>query len=97
MDGEEKPGHKCLFVVKLQMEVEGLYFEPSEKDFTDALKEILDRFQDCTLALPNFVSDPYFHSFTRYVCACVCVHVCACLLECTSLLYMHVHIQISLI
>ena len=76
-NGEETPGHKCLFIVKLQMEVEGLYFEPSEKEFTEALKEILERFQDCTLALPNFVSDPFFHSFTRYVCmsGCLLVHI----------------------
>ena len=92
MDDQETPGHKCLFIVKLQMEVQELYFEPAENDFTEALKEILERFQDCTLALPNFVSDPFFHSFTR----CVCVCVCACLYVCTSpLLHTCTHMYTS--
>jgi len=49
------------------LETEELYFEPARLDFKDGLTEILDGFKDCTLAFPNLLPDPYFHSFTRYI------------------------------
>jgi len=65
---EEDPlaaSQKCLFKSHLMLETEELYFEPSQDDFQATLQETLSAFQDCTLALPNLIPDPFFHSFTR--------------------------------
>ena len=56
---------RCLFKSYLLMEADGLCYEPSEAEFHDVVSEILSAFQDCTLALPNLIPDPFFHSFTR--------------------------------
>ena len=58
-------GRKCLFITQLQLETEGLEFEPSAHQFQQVLAETLERFQDCTLALPNLTPDKFFHAFTR--------------------------------
>ena len=63
---------KCLFKSYLMLETDELYFEPSCNEFQSALKEILCAFQDCTLAVPNLLPDPFFYSFTRYVRELTC-------------------------
>ena len=63
---------KCLFKSYLMLETDELYFEPSCNEFQSALKVILCAFQDCTLAVPNLLPDPFFYSFTRYVRELTC-------------------------
>ena len=63
---------KCLFKSSLMLETDELYFEPSCNEFQSALKVILCAFQDCTLAVPNLLPDPFFYSFTRYVRELTC-------------------------
>ena len=48
------------------LETDELYFEPSQSQFRECISEIFSAFQDCALAFPNLIPDPYFHSFTRY-------------------------------
>lgn len=57
----------CLFITSLLLENDGLVYTPSEAEFKTALVDIMDRFQECTLAVPNLIPDSLFHSFTRYV------------------------------
>lgn len=47
------------------LETDELYFEPAETSFKEYMSEIMSAFQDCALAFPNLIPDPYFHSFTR--------------------------------
>lgn len=67
LQDDVKDVNKCLFKSHLMLEAESLNFEPSEDEFQETLTEILEAFQECTLALPNLIPDPYFHSFTRWV------------------------------
>ena len=48
------------------LETEELSFEPCMADFKEGLATVVAAFQDCTLAFPNLLPDPFFHSFTRY-------------------------------
>lgn len=52
------------------LETDELYFEPSQSEFKECISEIISAFQDCALAFPNLIPDPYFHSFTRYLQSC---------------------------
>ena len=54
-----------LFKSHLMLDVSHLYFQPSLSEFHEGIMEVLISFKDCTLAFPNLVPDPYFHSFTR--------------------------------
>ncbi len=56
---------KCLFTSHLMLETDQLFYEPSQEDFNTGLSEILLAFRDCTLAFPNLLPNPHFHSFTR--------------------------------
>lgn len=56
-----------LFKTQLMLDTHHLYFEPSLSEFHEGMMEVLISFKDCTLAFPNLVPDPYFHSFTRYL------------------------------
>lgn len=56
-----------LFKSFLKLDTNYLYFEPSLSVFHEGMMEVLISFKDCTLAFPNLVPDPFFHSFTRYV------------------------------
>ncbi len=58
---------KCLFVTQLELETESLTFQPGLEEFQTILAETLERFQDCTLALPNLIPDDLFNAFTRFV------------------------------
>ena len=40
-------------------------FQPGAEDFQNVVAETLDKFQDCTLALPNLTPDSFFNAFTR--------------------------------
>ncbi len=54
-----------LFKSNLLLDTHHLYYEPSQVEFQSGVKEVLESFRDCTLAFPNLIPDPYFHSFTR--------------------------------
>ncbi len=62
--GDETLSDVPLFKSNLLLD-SSLYFEPSSSDFQEGLMEVLITFKDCTLAFPNLIPDPYFHSFTR--------------------------------
>ena len=57
---------RCLFTAKLQLSSEGLYYEPSAKEFLGELDKVLTWFRDCVMARPNLLADRHFFSFTRY-------------------------------
>ena len=62
---ESNNAKKCLFVTQLELETEALTFQPSLEEFQSVLADTLERFQDCTLALPNLMPDDFFNAFTR--------------------------------
>ena len=64
---DEEAVHKCLFKSHLMLETDELYFEPPQSEFKECISDILAAFQECALAFPNLIPDPFFHSFTRYL------------------------------
>ena len=64
---EEESVENCLFKSCLVLDTESLQYSPTHHQFRDLLLYILEKFQECTLALPNLTPDPFFHSFTRYM------------------------------
>ncbi|KAI5628238.1 dynein heavy chain 6, axonemal isoform X2 [Silurus asotus] len=54
-----------MFITELMLDIHGLSFQPSIKDFQESVAEIISRFQETVLFLKPLVLDSDFDSFTR--------------------------------
>ena len=86
-DDAQAMSHKCLFITHLLLDIDGLSYSPNIMAFQEVLADTINRFQDCTLALPNLIPDGFFHAFTRYMYMHTCTCTYTCTLTCTSLFF----------
>ncbi|GAB1605440.1 dynein axonemal heavy chain 6 isoform X2 [Argonauta hians] len=69
-DAEEELMNKRvipLFLVELILDLHQLCFDPDLNSFQANIQEVICRFQDTVLGVPNLISDVYFDAFTQPV------------------------------